>query len=122
MLNALRSALLTAVVLSAPAYAQDVSTMSPEEALPFLDAMTPEELLPLAQKEGQVVVFSLSSRIARIEAAFEAQYPGIDLVGIDLSSAAGPGCGARVPVAPAHGRVRAIAERSRSVRPAGGQA
>lgn len=87
MLNALKSALLLAAAcLPLSAYAQDISTMSPEEALPFLDAMTSEELLPLAQKEGQVVVFSLSSRIARVEAAFEAQYPGVDLVGVDLSS------------------------------------
>lgn len=75
MLNTLRSALLlAAAILPVSVYAQD------------LDAMTPEELLPLAQKEGQVVVFSLSSRIARVEAAFEAQYPGVDLVGVDLSS------------------------------------
>ncbi|KKB85116.1 iron ABC transporter substrate-binding protein [Devosia limi DSM 17137] len=72
--------------LPATAIAQDVTTMTPEEALPYLDAMTAEELLPLALKEGQVTVFSLSSRIARVEAAFEAAYPGIDLIGVDLSS------------------------------------
>ncbi|WP_134725646.1 ABC transporter substrate-binding protein [Paracoccus luteus] len=53
---------------------------------PDLDGMTPEELLPLAQREGKVVVFSLSSRIARVEKAFEEAYPGIDLVGTDMSS------------------------------------
>jgi iron(III) transport system substrate-binding protein len=52
-----------------------------------LDSMSAQELLPLAQKEGTVTVFSLSSRIAKVEAAFEAAYPGIDLVGVDLSSA-----------------------------------
>jgi iron(III) transport system substrate-binding protein len=51
-----------------------------------LDSLTPEQLLPLAQKEGSVTVFSLSSRIAKIEAAFEKAYPGIDLVGFDMSS------------------------------------
>lgn len=51
-----------------------------------LDGLTPEQLLPLAQKEGSVTVFSLSSRIAKIEAAFEAAYPGIDLIGLDMSS------------------------------------
>lgn len=86
-MKVLRSALLlTAACLPVTAMAQDVTTMTPEEALPYLDAMTAEELLPLALKEGQVTVFSLSSRIARVEAAFEAAYPGIDLVGIDLSS------------------------------------
>ncbi|EMS95621.1 extracellular solute-binding protein [Agrobacterium tumefaciens str. Cherry 2E-2-2] len=51
-----------------------------------LDKMTPEQLLPLAQKEGSVTVFSLSSRIARVEKAFEAKYPGVDFIGLDMSS------------------------------------
>ena len=51
-----------------------------------LDGLTPEQLLPLAQKEGSVTVFSLSSRIAKIEKAFEEAYPGIDLIGLDMSS------------------------------------
>ena len=42
-----------------------------------LDAMTPEELLPLAQAEGKVTVFSLSSRIARpLSLAIEAIWRG----------------------------------------------
>src|SRR3546814_6692638 len=52
-----------------------------------LDSMTPADLVPLAQKEASVTVFSLSSRIAKVEKAFEEAYPGIDLIGIDLSSA-----------------------------------
>ncbi len=75
MLNPIRAALLAAACVPAFAQAQD------------LDTMSPEELLPLAQAEGSVTVFSLSSRIARVEAAFEAAYPGIDMIGIDLSSA-----------------------------------
>lgn len=51
-----------------------------------MDSMTPEELRPLAEAEGQVVVYSFTSRIARVEEAFEAAYPGIDLVGYDISS------------------------------------
>lgn len=51
-----------------------------------LDAMSPEELYALALEEGQVTVWSLSSRIAQIEVAFEAQYPGIDLIGLDINS------------------------------------
>src|SRR6478735_5672658 len=51
-----------------------------------LDGLTPQQLLPLAQKEGSVTVFSLSSRIAKIEKAFEETYPGIDLIGLDMSS------------------------------------
>lgn len=51
-----------------------------------LDAMTAEELLPLAQAEGTVTVYSFTSRIGKVEAAFEAAYPGIDLQGFDISS------------------------------------
>lgn len=75
MFNPLKAALLAAACLPAIAQAQD------------LDTMTTEELLPLAQEEGSVTVFSLSSRIARVEAAFEEAYPGIDMIGVDLSSA-----------------------------------
>lgn len=68
------SALAACLALPATAMADD------------LDGLTPEQLLPLAQKEGSVTVFSLSSRIAKIEKAFEDTYPGIDLVGLDMSS------------------------------------
>src|SRR6056297_30172 len=51
-----------------------------------MDEMTPEELYEIAKTEGSVTVFSLSSRIAKIETAFEAQYPGIDLIGLDINS------------------------------------
>jgi iron(III) transport system substrate-binding protein len=50
------------------------------------DAMTPEELYAAAQAEGQVVVYSFTSRIFRVEEAFEAAYPGVDLVPFDISS------------------------------------
>ena len=51
-----------------------------------LDTMTREQLVAQAVKEGSVTIFSLSSRIARIEKAFESAYPGIDLIGLDMSS------------------------------------
>ncbi|MEM7443125.1 MAG: substrate-binding domain-containing protein [Pseudomonadota bacterium] len=51
-----------------------------------LDAMSPDELLPLAQEEGTVTVYSFTSRIGRVETAFEEAYPGIDLQGFDISS------------------------------------
>lgn len=75
MLKTLKAALLAAACVPALAAAQD------------LDQMTPEALYELAKQEGTVTVFSLSSRIARVEKAFEEAYPGVDLVGIDLSSA-----------------------------------
>ncbi|MDX8354732.1 hypothetical protein [Cognatiyoonia sp. IB215182] len=51
-----------------------------------LNEMGPEELLPLAQDEGTVTVYSFTSRIGRVETAFEEAYPGIDLQGFDISS------------------------------------
>lgn len=51
-----------------------------------LDKMTPEQLLVEAKREGKVVVYSFTSRIARVEQAFEAAYPGIDLVAVDINS------------------------------------
>lgn len=51
-----------------------------------LDAMSADELLPLAQKEGKVTVYSFTSRIAKVEKAFEAKYPGVDMVPFDMSS------------------------------------
>lgn len=51
-----------------------------------LDSMTAEELLPIAKQEGQVSVYSFTSRIAKVESAFEAAYPGIDVVATDMSS------------------------------------
>jgi iron(III) transport system substrate-binding protein len=51
-----------------------------------LDTLTAAELLPLAQAEGTVTVYSFTSRIGRVEQAFEAAYPGIDMISFDLSS------------------------------------
>ncbi|MFP7761889.1 ABC transporter substrate-binding protein [Marisediminicola sp. LYQ134] len=51
-----------------------------------LDEMSIEELTELAEEEGEVVVYSFTSRIASVEGAFEEQYPGIDLVATDLSA------------------------------------
>lgn len=61
-------------LLAAPALAQE------------LDSLSPEALLPLAQKEAKVTVYSFTSRIARVEEAFEKAYPGIDLIAFDMSS------------------------------------
>ncbi|MDO5289524.1 MAG: ABC transporter substrate-binding protein [Pseudomonadota bacterium] len=51
-----------------------------------LDKLAAAELQALAEKEGKVVVYSFTSRIARIEKAFEARYPKIDLVAFDVNS------------------------------------
>lgn len=68
------TALLLALAMAGPAGAQD------------LDAMSAEELLPLAREEGKVTVYSFTSRIARVEKAFEEKYPGIDMIPFDMSS------------------------------------
>lgn len=51
-----------------------------------LDRLSADELLPMAKKEGEVVVYSFTSRIKKVEKAFEAAYPAVDLVGYDISS------------------------------------
>jgi iron(III) transport system substrate-binding protein len=51
-----------------------------------LDKMSQAELVAKAEAEGKVVVYSFTSRIARIEKAFEAKYPKIDLVAFDINS------------------------------------
>ncbi|MDE9451884.1 ABC transporter substrate-binding protein [Aliiroseovarius sp. Z3] len=63
------------ILMSSAVFAQD-----------DLNALTPEDLLPLAQAEGTVTVYSFTSRIGKVEAAFEAAYPDIDLQGFDISS------------------------------------
>ena len=63
-----------AMSLAAPAPAQD------------LDALSAADLLPLAEAEETVIVYSFTSRIKKVEKAFEAAYPNIDLVGFDISS------------------------------------
>ena len=45
-----------------------------------------DALVEAAKAEGEVVVYSFTSRIARVEEAFEEAYPEIDLVGFDISS------------------------------------
>ena len=65
---------LLALLLSAVAKAQ------------HLDSLAPEALLEQARKEGKVTIYSVTKRIGKVEEAFEAAYPGIDLEGIYLSS------------------------------------
>ncbi|SDI28859.1 ABC transporter substrate-binding protein [Alloyangia pacifica] len=62
------------------------STLALPAAAQDLDGLTVAELLPHAEAEGSVIVYSFTSRIGRVEEAFEAAYPGIDMIGYDLSS------------------------------------
>lgn len=51
-----------------------------------LDSASVEELAELAKEEGEVTAYSFTSRIFKVETAFEEAYPGIDLVPFDISS------------------------------------
>ena len=44
------------------------------------------ELIAAAEAEGKVTVYSFTSRIFKVETAFEAAYPKIDLIPFDISS------------------------------------
>lgn len=65
---------LCALALATSTHAQD------------LDTQTAAELLPQAKQEGKVTVYAFTSRIGRVEEAFEAAYPGIDMISFDMSS------------------------------------
>lgn len=75
MKNLSIAAVLATALFTSPAFADG-----------HLNEMTAEELLPLAEAEGSVTVYSFTSRISRVEAAFEEAYPNIDLIGFDISS------------------------------------
>jgi iron(III) transport system substrate-binding protein len=65
-----------ALAAARPAFAQT----------PDLDRLSQQELLALARREGKVMVYSFTSRIARVEQAFERAYPGVDMSFVDISS------------------------------------
>lgn len=75
-LAAVRAAAVATLLAGSAAFAQ----------APDLDTLSTGELLPLAQAEKTVTVYSFTSRIARVETAFEAAYPGVDMVPNDMSS------------------------------------
>lgn len=77
-------ALTAALGLSACA-ATPEPAVEPAEQSP-LDDLSIAELEELALEEGELVVYAFTSRIAAIEEAFEAEYPGIDLIANDISA------------------------------------
>lgn len=66
----------------APTSADPAPSTTPHE----YDSLSHDELVAAAEEEGTVTVYSFTSRIASVEEAFESAYPGIDLVGHDISS------------------------------------
>ena len=51
-----------------------------------LDGMSHDDLVAAAEAEGEVTVYSFTSRIFKVERAFEEAYPNVDLIGLDISS------------------------------------
>jgi len=79
------SSRLAALAVKAFAFAL-LATAAAQNGTQHYDAMSADELAQAAREEGQVVVYSFTSRIFEVEEAFEAAYPGIDLVPFDISS------------------------------------
>lgn len=78
---------LTMVLLAACGGQQATVSNSPaSEGTSEFDTMSLDELVAAAEEEGEVVVYSFTSRIEAVEEAFEAEYPNIDLIGSDISS------------------------------------
>ncbi|WJY21538.1 hypothetical protein QTA57_17680 [Fontisubflavum oceani] len=75
---------LTKTRLGAIAIALSTATVAFADG--HLNEMTADELLPMAEAEGEVIVYSFTSRIGRVETAFEEAYPNVDLQGFDISS------------------------------------
>jgi iron(III) transport system substrate-binding protein len=74
------------VIACAAALSAVLSAAATPPAAQDLDRLSAAELAPLAVREGRVVVYSFTSRIGQVEKAFEEAWPGVDMVGFDLSS------------------------------------
>ena len=70
----------------APGTVSDAAQEEADAASAELDGLSHEELVARATEEGQVTVYSFTSRIAQVEEEFEKTYPGIDFIGHDISA------------------------------------
>lgn len=61
-------------------------TPEPPEEHAEYDEMSHEELVAAAEEEGEVVVYSFTSRIATVAEEFREEYPEIDIIEHDISS------------------------------------
>lgn len=77
---------LTLVLAACGGGAPQTEPVSGVSAPHEYDSFSHDELVAAAEEEGEVTVYSFTSRIAAVEEAFEAEYPGIDLIGHDISS------------------------------------
>jgi iron(III) transport system substrate-binding protein len=76
-----RTALIGGVSLAALPLSARAASASAD-----LNRLSTAELLPLAQKEGKVMCYAFTSRIARVKPAFEKAYPGVEMQFVDISS------------------------------------
>ena len=72
--------------LLAVAAVASISGFTQAQSAADLDQITQAELVAKAEAEGKVVIYAFTSRIARVEKAFEAKYPKIDVVTFDINS------------------------------------
>ncbi|WP_421726649.1 ABC transporter substrate-binding protein [Bauldia sp.] len=70
-MKSIAAAACGAMLIAAPALADDMSMA---------------DLVAAAEAEGTVTVYSFTSRVFKVESAFEEAYPNIDLVPFDISS------------------------------------
>lgn len=64
----------------------EIGTVDANEQHPEFADMSHDELVEAAEKEGEVVVYAFTSRIATVAEEFGAAYPQIDIVAHDISS------------------------------------
>lgn len=79
------SVLVAATVSGCGGGTPETQSQEPQRENP-LDEAGQQELIRKAKREGEVVVYSFTSRIEEVEPAFEEEYPGVDLVGSDIDS------------------------------------
>jgi iron(III) transport system substrate-binding protein len=77
-----RRTVLSAVSLAA----LGLPSLASAQAASDLDRLSQADLVARAEAEGKVTVYSFTSRIARVEKAFEAKYPKIDVIPFDINS------------------------------------
>lgn len=84
--RALLAGALAALLAGCGGGQPEVAAEQTPRAADPLDGASPEQLYEQARQEGEVVVYSFTSRIEDVETAFEERYPGVDLQGNDIDS------------------------------------
>lgn len=86
-LSALSALLIATLLLTACGTSGDADATEPDDPeTSSLDEADLAELEALAREEGQVTVYSFTSRIASVKAAWEEAYPDIEMHELDINS------------------------------------